>query len=74
VSKSKKIILAECKYKERKICKNELTKLQQKAQYSGIKVDVYALFSKSGFSKELLSMKSDNLLLFELNDLETLLQ
>jgi hypothetical protein len=73
VTKDKKIILGECKYKERSICKNELTKLKQKAAESGIKVDVYALFSKSGFSKELLGMKDENLLLFDLNDLKVLL-
>lgn len=66
-------ILGECKYKDRTVCKNELTKLKMKAAESGIKVDVYALFSKSGFSKELLSMQDDNLLLFDLGDLEVLL-
>ncbi|HFQ61987.1 MAG TPA: hypothetical protein ENK39_06805 [Epsilonproteobacteria bacterium] len=73
VTKSKKIILGECKYKDRTVCKNELTKLKQKAAESGIKVDVYALFSKSGFSKELLGMKSNTLLLFDLNDLKVLI-
>ena len=73
VTKSKKLILGECKYKDRTVCKNELTKLKQKAAESGLKVDVYALFSKSGFSKELLSMKSESLLLFDLNDLKVLL-
>jgi len=72
-TKSKRIILGECKYKERTVCKNELTKLKQKAAESGISVDVYALFSKSGFSKELLGMKSNTLLLFDLNDLNLLL-
>ena len=72
-TKSKKIILGECKYKDRTVCKNELTKLKQKAAESGIQVDVYALFSKSGFSKELLGMKEDNLLLFDLNDLKVFL-
>jgi len=73
VSKDKKIILGECKYKDRKVCKNELTKLKVKAEESGIKVDVYALFSKSGFSNELLSTQDENLLLFDLNDLKRLL-
>ena len=73
VTKSKKLILGECKYKDRTVCKNELTKLKQKAAESGIKVDVYVLFSKSGFSKELLSMKSETLLLFDLDDLKVLL-
>ncbi len=73
ITESQKIILCECKYKDRMVCKNELTKLKQKAAESGLKVDVYALFSKSGFSKELLGMKDDKLLLFDLNDLQVLL-
>jgi len=73
LTKSKKVILGECKYKDRTVCKNELTKLKQKAAESDIKVDVYALFSKSGFSKELLGMKDDTLLLFDLNDLQVFL-
>lgn len=73
VSQDKKIILGECKYKDRKVCKNELTKLKAKAVESGINVDVYALFSKSGFSNELLQTQDSDLLLFDLNDLEHLL-
>lgn len=73
VTKSKKIILGECKYKNRNISKKEFTKLKEKAIESGIKVDTYVLFSKRGFSKELLRMKSDKLLLFDLEDLRTLL-
>ena len=72
-TKEKKLILGECKYKDRTVCKNELTKLKQKAAESNIKVDVYALFSKSGFSKELLQMSDEKLLLFDLNDLKVLL-
>jgi len=72
-TQNKKIILGECKYKDRKVCKNELTKLKQKAVESGIKVDVYALFSKSGFSKELLGMQCNQLLLFDFSDLKILL-
>ncbi|WP_295420797.1 DUF234 domain-containing protein [Sulfurovum sp.] len=73
ITNNKKLILGECKYKERKVCKNELTKLKSKALQSGIKVDVYALFSKSGFSNELLGMEDENLLLFDLDDLKVLL-
>ncbi len=73
VTRDKKLILGECKYKDRKICKNELNKLKDKALQSGIPVDIYALFSKSGFSNELLSIKDKNLLLFDLNDLKMLL-
>ena len=73
ITSDKKLILGECKYKERKICKNELNKLKDKALQSGIKADTYVLFSKSGFSNELLHMKEKNLLLFDLNDLKILL-
>jgi len=73
LTKDRKIILGECKYKDRKVCKNELTKLKMKAAESGITVDIFALFSKSGFSKELLGMKSESLLLFDLNDLKVLI-
>ncbi len=73
MSQDKKVILGECKYKDRKVCKNELTKLKAKALESGIKVDVYVLFSKSGFSNELLQTQDKDLLLFDLNDLEHLL-
>ena len=73
VTKNKKVILGECKYKDRTVCKNELTKLKQKAAESGIKVDTYALFSKSGFSKELIGIRDEKLLLFDLGDLKVLL-
>jgi len=72
VNTHKKIILAECKYKDRKVCKNELSKLKAKAEQSGIPVDVYALFSKSGFSNELLQTQTEDLLLFDLKDLKML--
>jgi len=73
VTDQKKIILGECKYKDRKVCKNELRKLMAKAEQSGISVDTYALFSKSGFSNELLQHQDEKLLLFDLNDLKLLL-
>lgn len=73
ITRSKKVILGECKYKDRKVCKNELTKLKAKALESGLKVDVYALFSKSGFSNELLHIQDEKLLLFDLNDLNVLI-
>ncbi len=73
ITSDKQLILGECKYKERKICKNELTKLKMKAEQSGIAVNMYALFSKSGFSKELLGMKEKHLLLFDLDDLSKIM-
>jgi len=73
ITSDKKLILGECKYKDRKVCKNELSKLKAKALQSGINVDVYALFSKDGFSNELMQTKEENVLLFDLNDLQQLL-
>ena len=66
-------ILGECKYTNRRVCKSELSKLQQKAEVSGLKVDKFALFSKNGFSNELKNSKNKNLLLFELEDFRKLL-
>jgi hypothetical protein len=70
VTRSGKIILGECKYTSRKVTKKELTKLKEKALHSGIRADVYVLFSKSGFSKELEGLKGGNLLLFDLKSFQ----
>ncbi len=73
-TKQGKVILGECKYKGRKVCKNELTKLKEKAIDSNIVVDTYALFSLSGFSNELLQNRNKNILLFEAKDFEKLME
>jgi hypothetical protein len=73
LSTNGKIILAECKYKDRKVCKNELNKLKQKAIHSNIKVDKFVVFSKSGFSNELITSKPKDTLLFDLKDIKSLL-
>ena len=72
VTQSGRIVLGECKYTSRPVTKKELTKLKDKAVQSGIPVDTYALFSKSGFSNELLSMQNEGILLFNLADFERL--
>jgi len=74
VTQSGKVILGECKYTSRKVTKKELTKLKEKALHSGIKVDYYVLFSKSGFSKELQELSEAEVLLFELKDFVQLLK
>ena len=66
-------ILGECKYTSRHVCKSELSKLRQKALTSDLKVDIFALFSKNGFSNELKNSKDKDLLLFELEDFRALL-
>jgi len=64
ITRSGRVILGECKYTGRAVTKGELTKLQDKAAQTGIRVDTYALFSRSGFSKELEGMAGEGLLLF----------
>ena len=66
-------ILGECKYTSRHVCKSELRKLRQKAETSELEVDMFALFSKNGFSNELQNCNSKDLLLFELKDFRKLL-
>jgi AAA+ ATPase superfamily predicted ATPase len=73
LSASGKVILGECKYKGRKITKAELTKLKDKADNTGIKVDRYVLFSRNGFSGELYGMEDENLMLKDISDYKTLL-
>jgi len=73
ITTNQKVVIGECKYKNRKICKNELSKLQYKTTQNGIKVDYYALFSKNGFSKELIKSKDKNLLLYSIDDFKGLL-
>lgn len=68
-------LVAEVKYKEHIVSKKLLNELVSKCQGAGIKPDFYALFSKSGFSGELVNMakKTPNLLLFEPNDFKDIL-
>ena len=66
-------VVGECKYKERKICKSVLNLLHSKCEKAKIKPNIIALFSKSGFSEELLSLKNGKILLFDTNDFEILI-
>ncbi|MFV0481935.1 MAG: DUF234 domain-containing protein, partial [Campylobacteraceae bacterium] len=65
-------IAGEAKWKNHKVCKNILTHLKKKCEKEKLDVDMFALFSKSGFSKELLGLRDKNLQLFELEDFKTL--
>ena len=72
-TKNGEVIVAECKYKNRRVCKSEFSKLKQKAVISNLKADTFALFSKNGFSNELMNLSDKNLLLFEMVDFRKLL-
>ena len=75
ISRSGRVILAECKYRGRRVCAGELVKLREKAASIGIEPDIYALFSYGGFSGELKDMESEEkLYLFDPRDFETLLK
>ncbi|TQR33162.1 hypothetical protein DMB92_03310 [Campylobacter sp. MIT 99-7217] len=57
----------------RKICKNVFNLLQNKAKSLFIKPDFYVIFSKFGFSQEILKNQERNLLLFDLEDFKELI-
>ncbi len=66
-------LVGEVKYRERKVCKDVLSRLVSKCERAGLEPDFYVIFSKSGFSRELAQMANDKILLFELNDFKELL-
>ena len=68
-----KIIVGEVKFKEHKMCKNIINLLLKKCQMLSFKPDIITLFSKSGFSNELNELKSNKILLFDINDFKELL-
>ncbi len=72
-TRSDRMIIGECKWKGHKVCKSLVSKLKSKCERSGLKPDYYALFSRSGFSKELQSCNDPTILCFELGDFEKLL-
>jgi len=72
VTRSGRVVLGECKYTARPVCKSELGKLQHKEQHSNIRADIFVLFSKSGFSNELKAMANEKLLLFDADDMASL--
>jgi len=72
ITQDKKLILGECKYKNKKICKSELSKLEYKAQLSQLSPDLWVLCSKNGFSNEIKKSVQSNLKLYDLNSLKRL--
>lgn len=63
-------LVGECKYKDRKICKNVLNLLEQKCEKLCISPNLITLFSKSGFSNDLLNLQNSQILLFDLKDFD----
>lgn len=71
-TRDEQVIAGETKWKNKKICKNVLNLLKRKCENANLGVTKYALFSRSGFSKELLALKDESLLLFGLDDFKRL--
>ncbi len=67
-----RVIAGEAKWKNQKISKNILNKLQKKCTLAELKVDYFALFSKSGFSNELLKYRDKNVLLYDIDSFKGL--
>ncbi len=66
------LYIGESKWKNHKINGSILNKLKKKCAKSGFEVDYFVLFSKSGFSNELLKSKDKNLILYDLNSFKDL--
>ncbi len=74
LDEKEKIIAGECKWRNHKINKKELHKLEEKCQKLVLSPDLIVLFSKRGFSNELLSIASDTLKLYSAEDFKVLLR
>ena len=66
------VYIGECKWTNHKINGSILNKLKKKCAKAGFDVDYYVLFSKSGFSNELLKSKDKDLILFDIEDFKGL--
>ncbi|MEA2098542.1 MAG: DUF234 domain-containing protein [Campylobacterota bacterium] len=73
-TKSGKIIAGTTKYTNAKIKKSELNRLKESCEKTGMKADIFVLFSKKGFSSELKSLKGENLKLFTVKNFKKLVE
>jgi len=74
ITDDEKIYVSECKWKNHKVNKKELHKLTEKCERLDIIPDQIILFSKRGFSKELMQMSSSKLALYSCEEFEALLK
>lgn len=72
-TESGEIIIGSCKYTNSKMKKSELTRLKELCEKLDIVPDHVFLFSKSGFSNELKSLKGEGLRLFTTKSFKQLL-
>ncbi|MFA5455279.1 MAG: DUF234 domain-containing protein [Sulfurimonas sp.] len=74
ITQDEKVYAAECKWSNHKVNKKEWHKLSEKCQKLGIEPTQIVLFSKRGFSKELLQCQGKKLALYCSQDFEALLK
>ncbi len=74
VTQNNKVYVCECKWKNHKVTKNELHKLMEKCERLHIEPTQLALFSKRGFSKELINMQGKELALYSCEDFKVLVK
>ena len=68
-TKNLKVIIGECKWKNRKIGFNDVNKLMAKVKRIPFEVEGYLFFSKSGFSEKLKKSQRDDIFLLSLDDI-----
>jgi len=74
ITENEKIYVGECKWKNHKVNKKELNKIDEKCEKLHLFPTQIILFSKRGFSKELLQMRGSQLALYSSDDFELLLK
>ncbi len=74
ITQDEKVYAAECKWSNHKVNKKEWHKLLDKCEKLGIEPTQVVLFSKRGFSKELLQCQGKKLALYCSQDFEALLK
>ena len=74
ITKHDKIYVGECKWKNHKVNKKELRKLREKCKKLQIIPHQIILFSKRGFSKELMHKRGASLALYSSEDFKALLK
>lgn len=74
ITDDKRIFVGECKWTNHKVNKKECHKLKEKCEKLGIEPTQMLFFSKRGFSKELLSLRSASLALYSAEDFSILLK
>lgn len=74
ITENENIYVAECKWTNHIVNKSELHKLKEKCEKLDIKPTQIALFSKRGFSKELMQHQGKELALYSSEDFKALLK